>query len=140
MLAPYTHRNRNLWDAFGGWNDWNGLFRDNESSIFRTDIREEDGAYILEADLPGFRKEDINVDLGDGTLTISARRSSESEQRDKKNNFVRCERSFGTFSRSFDTTGIDTDAIKAAYHDGVLQLTLPKQQAQIPATKRLEIE
>ena len=91
-------------------------------------------------DLPGFKKEDIHVDVKDNTLSITAERHSEFEQKEKKNSFLRCERSFGSYSRSFDISGIDCANIKAGYKDGVLTLTLPKQKKEEPTGRRLEIE
>lgn len=113
---------------------------DSVSNSFRTDITETNDAYKLEADLPGFKKEDIHVDVKDNTLSITAERHSEYEQKEKKNSFLRCERSFGSYSRSFDISGIDCANIKAGYKDGVLTLTLPKQKKEEPTGRRLEIE
>lgn len=113
---------------------------DSVSNSFRTDITETNDAYKLEADLPGFKKEDIHVDVKDNTLSITAERHSEFEQKEKKNSFLRCERSFGSYSRSFDISGIDCANIKAGYKDGVLTLTLPKQKKEEPTGRRLEIE
>ena len=78
--------------------------------------------------------------MEDGYLTIRAERHSEAEEKDKKGNYIRCERSYGSFSRSFDLTGINADQIKASYADGVLKLNLPKLEAQKPEVRRLEIE
>lgn len=105
---------------------------------FKTDIRDNGDTLSLFADLPGMKKEDIHVDVEDGYLTISAERNNEHEQ--NKNGYVRRERSYGKFSRSFDVTSIDTDSIKAAYKDGVLELTLPKKQAATPPSRRLTID
>ena len=104
-------------------------------------ITDEDGKeYELEADLPGFKKEDINIELDDTYLTIQAERKSETEEKDKTGSYVRRERSYGSFSRSFDVSGIDVSAIKASYQDGVLKLVLPKKEEIAPAARRLEIE
>ena len=87
-----------------------------------------------------FEREDINIELDDTYLTIQAERKSETEEKDKKGNYVRRERSYGSFSRSFDVSGIDVSAIKASYQDGVLKLVLPKKEEIVPAARRLEIE
>ena len=72
---------------------------------------------------------------------FSAERHSEHEDKDKRGKFVRCERSYGSYSRSFDVSGIRTEDIKAAYKDGVLELTLPKKQAApAPANRTIAIE
>ena len=109
-------------------------------SSFSTDIRETENAYVLEADLPGFKKEDIHIDVSDNTLTISAERNSQSEEKDKDGSYLRRERSYGSFSRSFSLEGVDEQGIKAGFTDGVLTLTMPKLVPQQPASRRLEIE
>ena len=143
MLVPYTRALRDLaaYDPFRTLNEMERAFFSRRSPAeFRTDIRDEGDHFLLEADLPGFNKEDIHVDLDEGSLTISAERRSDFEQKDKKGKYVRCERAYGSYARSFDTSGIDTEAITASYKDGVLRLTLPKQAKPEPAAKRLLIE
>ena len=143
MLVPYTRRNRDLncYNPFRAFDDLErAFFSDRTPAEFRTDIRDEGDHYLLEADLPGFAKEDIHVDLDEGSLSITAERHSDFEHKDKKGNYVRCERAYGSYARSFDTSGIDTENITAAYKDGVLKLTLPKLQKPEPTTKRLLIE
>lgn len=142
MFVPYTRKNSV--STFNPFHDFDELerafFTDRSLGEFKTDIRDDGENFLLEADLPGFQKEDIHVDLSDNALTITAERHSDFEQKDKKGNYVRCERSYGAYSRSFSTDGIDTSGIKAAYTDGVLRLTLPKQQKLLPVSRRLEIE
>ena len=143
MLVPYTRRMRDLsaYDPFRAFGDLErAFFSGRAPAEFRTDIRDEGDHFLLEADLPGFNKEDIHVDLDEGSLTISAERRSDFEQKDKKGKYVRCERTYGSYARSFDTSGIDVEGITAAYKDGVLRLTLPKQVKPEPTTKRLMIE
>ncbi len=143
MLVPYTRRLHDV-SAFHPFRSIEEMerdfFSDQNLAAFRTDIRDEGDNFLLEADLPGFNKEDIHVDLDEGSLTITAQRRSDYEQKDKKGNYVRCERSYGSYARSFDTSGIDTEHITAAYRDGVLLLTLPKQTKAEPTARRLTIE
>ena len=106
---------------------------------FRTDITEKDGNFILEAELPGFDKDDIRIDLEKDRLTISAEHSSDKEDKDDERSFVRRERFYGSYSRSFNVSGIDTDAITASYDNGVLKLTMPRKTPEVPASRRLEI-
>ena len=106
----------------------------------KADIQEDGDNFVLEADLPGFKKEDIHVDVADDRLTVSAERHSNYEDKDKKGNYLRCERSYGSYARSFDISGIDAAGIKAAYADGVLRVTLPKQKEVPASSRRLEIE
>ena len=94
----------------------------------------------METDLPGFAKEDIKLDINGDTLTIRAERHLEHEQKDKKNKFIRWERSYGSYSREFDISMIKADEIKAKYDNGVLQLTLPKKENAAPSSRHLEIE
>ena len=103
------------------------------------DIRDAGDKFVLEAELPGFEREDIGIDLDGTTLVITARHSSESGEKDKDGNYLRRERKFGSFSRSFDVSGVDTEHISAAYKNGVLELTLPKQAARVPQARRIEI-
>ena len=105
---------------------------------FRTDVIDAGSAYRLEAELPGFRKENISLDVENDCLTISAERSV--EENESKESFIKRERFYGSFSRSFDVSGIDQEHIEAAYNDGILTLTLPKKAAEVPAARRLEIK
>ena len=111
-----------------------------DMSQFRCDIQDKGDAYLMEAELPGFNKEDIAIDLNGDNLMITARHNSESGEKDEKGNYVRRERKFGSFSRSFDVSGIDTTAIKAAYNNGILELTLPKKGEVAPASRSIQIE
>lgn len=121
------------------WNDPFGfLAGTNSMSGFVTDIADHGDSYLLESDLPGFRKEDIHLDLQGDTLTITARRNDERE--DRKEQYIRCERSYGSYQRSFDMSGVDTDNIRATYENGVLRLTLPKKAEHTSERKSLTIE
>jgi len=118
-----------------------GSARASESySGFRTDISDQGDSYLLEADLPGFDKESIHLEVNEDTLTIRAERHSQHEDENKRENYLCCERSYGQYQRSFDVSAIDTDGIKAKYADGVLSLTLPKKAEVKPAVKHLAIE
>ena len=109
----------------------------NASSLFRTDVSDMGEYYRLEAELPGFSKEDINISIEDERMTISVQRKQDSEE--NKSNYVRRERFYGTYSRSFDLSGIDSDKISASYNNGVLSLDMPKLSPAVPASRRLEI-
>ena len=141
MLVPYNRKNHSVYNPFQDFDDLErAFFSDRSLGELKTDIKDTGDSYTLEADLPGFKKEDIHVDLDENTLTISAERHSDYEEKDKKGNFVRCERSYGSYARSFDTTGIDTANMKAAYEDGVLKLTMPKLSEPQNNSRRLMIE
>ena len=140
-LMPFGYRRVSAYNPFRDFEEMSRSFWDNNNvSAFRTDITEKDGQYILEADLPGFKKEDISVDIDKDCLTITAEHSSDKKEEDKKRNFVKRERYYGSFTRSFDVSGIDVDRIEAEYNNGVLTLNLPKKQENIPVSRRLEIK
>ncbi|MBR3585425.1 MAG: Hsp20/alpha crystallin family protein [Oscillospiraceae bacterium] len=107
-------------------------------STFRTDVTDTGDAFVLDAELPGFKKEDIKIDVENDCLTISAERKLDEEEKQK--NFIKRERFYGSFSRSFDVSGVNVDGIEAAYNDGVLKLTMPKKVETVPPTRRLEIK
>lgn len=107
-------------------------------STFRTDVTDTGDAFVLDAELPGFKKEDIKIDVENDCLTISAERKVDEEEKQK--NFIKRERFYGSFSRSFDVSGVNVDGIEAAYNDGILKLTMPKKVETVPPTRRLEIK
>ena len=137
-MIPFGRSDDNLFDTFD--NFARDFFRRSNADLpaFRTDIRDAGDSYVLDAELPGFNKEDINLDLKDGILTISASHSEQSESKDSS--YIRRERRYGSFQRSFDVTGIDEAGITAAYQNGVLALTLPKAKAVEPESHRIEIQ
>ena len=140
-LVPYSRkRNLTFYNPFEELEEMQRrFFGENAVRDFKTDIRDNGESYLLEAELPGFKKEDIAVNLEGDTLTIRAERSDSTEEKDSKGNYIKRERVYGSFSRSFDMTGIRTEDIAAAYEDGILKLTLPKKQETLPASRKLEI-
>ena len=94
---------------------------------FRTDIKDEGDHYLLEAELPGFKKEDIDLDLQDGVLTISAKHEETTEDK-------------GQDGRYFDVSGIREEDIGASYDNGVLKLTLPKMGEPEPQSRKIAIQ
>ena len=139
-MLPFERGNDNTFDTFDKF--MRNFFDHSTTSLpaFRTDIRDAGDKFILEAELPGFEKEDIKLDLKDGILTISAEHNENNDQKDEKGNYIRRERRYGSFSRSFDVTGIDENGITAAYKNGVLELSLPKAVPAVPEAKRISIE
>ena len=101
------------------------------------DIKETDKDIQLRADLPGMKKEDIDISVDEDQLVIKGERKFEKEEKDK--DFVRVERSYGSFYRSFNIgVPVKSDQIKASYKDGVLEVVLPKSEAKKP--KKIEVE
>ena len=137
-MTPFEKRNYDLFDMFDDFG--RGFFTPSEERHhIRTDIRDEGDKFIMEAELPGFKKEDISIDLTDEMLTLSAEHKTESDEKDKNGKYIRRERSYGSYKRSFDLSGIDSAAVTAEYKSGILTLTLPKKQIEAPKSRRLEI-
>ena len=138
-MIPYTNRsNASLMDLFDEFE--RSVFGENgrRTPVFSTDIKDEGDHYLLEAELPGFQKEDIDLDVKDGVLTISAKHQESSSQ--NNGNYVCKERRYGSFARSFNLEGIQEENITAAYNNGVLELNLPKKQEILPQSHKIAIQ
>lgn len=135
-LMPYATRRAVMCNPF---TDFDRDFWTSPMGEIKTDITDTGDSYKLEADLPGFKKEDIRIDLDGDRLSISAERKDETTKTEK-NGAVRRERTYGSFSRSFDVSGIDASAISASYNDGVLTMTLPKKPELKPENKQIAIQ
>ena len=106
-------------------------------SIMKTDIREHGGGYELDIDLPGFKKDEIGVELDNGYLTISAAKGLDKDEQDKKGKYIRKERYAGAMQRSFYVgEAVTQEDIKAKFEDGILRLNIPKKDAQAVETKK----
>lgn len=144
-IVPFDRHIRHLaaMDPFRELDELERSFFGNDRgmvSAFRTDVVDTGDAFKLEAELPGFDKEDIKIDIENDCLTVSAEHKSEKKEENSKKNFVKRERFYGSYTRSFDVSGINVDGIEAEYSNGILTLTLPKKAAEIPASRRLEIK
>ncbi len=105
-------------------------FLESETPKMRCDIYEADGSYNLELDMPGFTKDDINIEFNKGTLTISAEKNTNKEEKDDKK-YIRRERFYGKVSRSFYLGDIEEENIKAEFKDGTLKVTAPKKDENV---------
>ena len=104
------------------------LYGKNASRMMKTDVRETEKTYELDIDLPGFKKDEIKVQLKDGYLTLSAAKGLDKDAKDKEGNYIRRERYAGSMSRSFYVgDGVKEEDIHAKYEDGILKLSLPKK-------------
>ena len=151
-MFELMRRNNNSFDTYNPFremeefernffgNPWNAFFGNSDLAEFKTDVTDEGDHYLLEADLSGFDKKDIKLDINGDTLTVKAERHSKVEEKDKKNKYVRVERSYGSYCRQFDVSMVDIDNIKATYENGVLSLELPKKEEVLPESRHLEIE
>ncbi|MBR3281721.1 MAG: Hsp20/alpha crystallin family protein [Ruminococcus sp.] len=141
MMYGLTPFGRNF-DLFNVFNDMDKDFFGGAMPMnsCRTDIRDEGEKYVMESELPGFEKEDIKLDLNGSCLVISAEHKTENNEKDDKGNYIRRERSYGSYKRSFDIPDVDVEKINAEYKNGILTIDLPKKQPETPVAKRLEIK
>ena len=146
MLRPALYRNgmRDFWaDPFEGFEAvFPGFFGDDNLeksfSHFSTDVIEKDGEYLLQAELPGFNKEDIQIDLKNDVLTISASHTEETKE-DENKKYLRRERRTNSYSRSFKVKNIKAEDIEASYNNGILDVKFPKREA-LPEEEVKKIE
>ena len=130
------------WMNFGFPEVEKALYGKHASHEMKTDVRETDSGYEVDIDLPGFKKDEINIQLDNGYLSISAAKGLEKDEQDKEGKYIRKERYAGSMSRSFYVgNAITQDDIKAKYESGILRLSVPKKAAEeIESAKRIAIE
>ena len=113
------------------------------SNIMRTDVRETETGYELDIDLPGYKKEDVQAELKEGYLTITAKSNSNNDQKDANGRYIRRERYSGTCSRRFYVgDDIEQTDIKAKFENGILKIAVPKKEAKpvVEENKYITIE
>ena len=101
-------------------------FFESENSKMKCDIYEKDNTYHVEMDLPGFKKEEIKVECNKGNLVITAEKSESDEEKDEDKKYLRRERTYGKYSRSFYLGDIKEDDIKAKFDNSTLSISIPK--------------
>lgn len=126
-LIPHTNFFDNALDIFD-----TSIFNNN---IMKSDIYEKDGNYIIEIDLPGFKKEEINVDLDDKYLVVKAIKTESIEEK-----YIRKERYYGEYKRSFYVGDVKENSIKASYNNGMLSLSFPKVEVDKSSKKQIYID
>lgn len=144
-MVPFRKNNNSI-SKRGDYFDqlFNNFFNDDflipsnfMGNAFRVDLKENENEYIIEADLPGINKDAIDITYENNYLTISAKRDDTVE--DKKENYVRRERHYGEFNRSFYIDNIDDNKINAEFKDGVLSINIPKLNKGSEYKKRIDI-
>ena len=120
----------------------NPLYGKHAKNLMKTDIRETDNSYELDVDLPGFQKDEVQVELEDGYLTIRAEKGLDKDEKDDQGRYIRQERYAGAMSRSFYVgEGVTVDDMKAKFEDGILQISVPKTTVEaLPKKNILAIE
>ena len=146
MMMPSIF-NDNLFDDFFRFPFYNDkdehrmekkLYGHRAHNLMKTDIRERKGSYVLDIDLPGFKKDELTIELNDGYLTISAAKGLEKDKKEKETgHYIRRERYAGNLSRSFYIgEGVKQEDIKAAFKNGILSITVPKEDKTAKEEKK----
>jgi len=126
------------------WNMMDSFFDNSFGTLvsnyhpIRADVMETENEYVIDAELPGVKKEDVALNVVDNRLVITVVQNE--EKNEKSGNYIRRERRSGTSSRSFYLENIKEEEIKAKFHDGVLSITLPKEKPDKPKEKIIAIE
>ena len=140
LMDVFDDFDRNFFRGFG--NVDRELYGKHAQHMMKTDVKETDEGYEVDVDLPGFKKDEIHLELNNGYLTISTEKTLEKDEKNKKGRMLRQERYAGTMQRSFYVGGAITEEdVKASYEDGVLHLIVPKKDARrVPERKTILIE
>lgn len=140
MMIP--RRKRNEFDLFDDIFDMEPFFDNRDAKIMKTDIKEKGDKYLITMDLPGYDKENIDLEIEDGYLKVTAKVNKEVNESDEEERFIHQERFTGECSRSFYVgEDIRQEDIKASFKNGTLKLTLPKEEPKKLETKRkIEID
>lgn len=144
-MVPFRRNNNNVAKRGDYFEDFfNNFFSDDffapamlNNNSFKVDVKEDDNQYLVEADLPGMKKENINLEYENNYLTISAKKEDVLE--DKRDNYVRRERSYGEFRRSFYVDNVDESKVDASFTDGVLKIALPKKEKGKENRRQIDI-
>ena len=148
MLVPSIF-GENLFDDWFDFPDFRDLdkterklYGRHANRVMKTDVHEHDDHYELDIDLPGFKKDEITLNLENGYLTVSAAKGLDKDEKDKKGKLIRQERYAGSMQRSFFVgENLTEEDIKAKFEDGVLKLCIPKKEApKLPEKKTIMIE
>ena len=140
LMDVFDDFDRNFFRGFG--NIDRTLYGKHAQNMMKTDVKETDDGYEVDVDLPGFKKDEIQLELNNGYLTISAAKSLEKDKENKKGRMLRQERYAGVMQRSFYVgEHVTEENVKASYESGVLKLTIPKKEAaKVPEKKVIQIE
>ena len=151
MLLPRIW-DEDLFENMDNWISWpdeseffgkkNPLYGKHAKNMMKTDVKEKDNGYEVAIDLPGFKKDELHLELNDGYLTISAEKGLDKDEKDKNDKYIRRERYAGTMSRSFYVgENMKEEDIHAKYENGILTLDVPKEQKKaVPEKRYIAIE
>ena len=134
-IRPYTSLTNTLFNDDFFRNFFSGAVTATQINI---DVKDNQDKYVIEAELPGVKKEDKNIDIDNGVLTLSTK--VQNEKNEENDNYVYRERRYGSLCRSFSLDNIDDEKIKAKYEDGILVVELPKKEPEIKQNRTIEIK
>lgn len=140
LMDVFDDFDRNFFRNFGSMD--RALYGKHAQNMMKTDVKETDEGYEVDIDLPGFKKDEIQLELNNGYLTISTQKALEKDEKNKKGRMLRQERYAGMMQRSFYVgEHITEEDVKASYESGVLHLMIPKKDApKVPEKKTIQIE
>ena len=140
LMDVFDGFDRNFFRNFGNMD--RALYGKHAQNMMKTDVKETDEGYEVDIDLPGFKKDEIQLELNNGYLTISTQKALEKDEKNKKGRMLRQERYAGVMQRSFYVgDAITEEDVKASYESGVLHLMIPKKNApKAPEKKTIQIE
>ena len=125
----------------GVFDDFFTPTKGDEFSKMKCDIYEKDGVYTMEMDIPGFTRDDVKIEIDDNDyLTITAEKSSENNEEDNDKKYVRKERYYGKYQRSFYVGDIDKENIDASFENGILKVTMPKKEEEKSSKRTIEVK
>ena len=127
-----------FFDGFFRFPSFKNEFNELEK-LMKTDVSDEENGYTLEVEMPGVKKENVNLELNNGYLTIEAKQNSNNDEKDKKGNYIRRERYFGSSARSFYVGDIKEEDIEASLDSGILKIYIPKEKRE-ETKKRIEMK
>lgn len=142
VLTPYRPTSMGFWPS----DFLSDFFRDGWSDSFqgagalKVDVRETAEEYIIDAEMPGFQKEDVELSLDENRLTILAKKDETIEDTDKDGRYIRRERRSGAFQRSFILDNVNTEGIRADMNNGILTITCPKREPAAPTSRKIAIK
>ncbi len=145
MMTYLTPFERTGYDLFRSMRDWENEFFGGKAPVgnCKTDIRDTGDSYVLEAEMAGFQKDEIHLDVQGDTLTISAEhkeKTPEEKENDEKSTSLRRERTFCSYQQKLDISNIDADQMEASYENGVLTLKMPKKQPAVPEVRQITVK
>ena len=143
MMMPSIFGNNFVDDVFDDMFPFAGNYTTANYDLMKTDVKETEGSFELDIDMPGYKKEDVKAELKDGYLTITGTTKKETGDQDKKGKYVRRERYCGSCSRSFYVgKAVEKEDIKAKFEDGVLKISVPKKEEKpkVEESKYISIE